>query len=308
MRLGEELVGVLSVDYQGPDHDYSSQDENVLTTTLAQLGALVLERDRLLRGWGETRANELTLSETKAQMDTFLSIASHELKTPLTSLKLSLQMCQRQLHKVVRKPDVDAGLRVAVDLLSRTAHQMQRMEALVNDLVEVSRIQAGKLELRQDLVDLLQIVREVVEMQREAAPARSIRLQCPDDALVLVSIDGGRIEQVVTNYLTNALKYSPADCPVDVGVELELQQARVWVRDWGPGLPLSEQEHIWERFHRVHGVEVQSGTGVGLGLGLFISRMIVERHHGQVGVQSTPGQGATFWFTLPSPHLEGEDH
>jgi signal transduction histidine kinase len=111
----------------------------------------------------------------------------------------------------------------------------------------------------------------------------------------------GRIEQVVTNYLTNALKYSPADRPVEVGVEVEpgKQQVRVWVRDQGPGLPLAEQGRIWERFHRVQGVEVQSGTGVGLGLGLYICRMIVERHHGQVGVQSASGQGATFWFTLP---------
>jgi signal transduction histidine kinase len=117
-------------------------------------------------------------------------------------------------------------------------------------------------------------------------------------------VDAGRIEQVVTNYLTNALKYSPVDRPVEVGIEVETEHVRVWVRDYGEGVPLAEQEYIWERFHRAQGVEVQSGTGVGLGLGLYISRMIIERHQGQVGVQSTPGQGATFWFTLPpSPSL-----
>jgi signal transduction histidine kinase len=115
-----------------------------------------------------------------------------------------------------------------------------------------------------------------------------------------VYADAGRIEQAITNYLINALKYSPADRPVEVGVTVESnQQARVWVRDHGPGLPQEEQDLIWERFHRVKGVEVQSGAGVGLGLGLHISRMIVERHHGQVGVDSAPGQGSTFWFTLP---------
>ena len=111
---------------------------------------------------------------------------------------------------------------------------------------------------------------------------------------------------MVTNYLTNALKYSPADRPVEVGIDVEPEHARVWVRDHGQGLPLSEQERIWERFHRVKGVEVQSGAGVGLGLGLYVSRMIVERHQGQVGVQSTTGQGATFWFTLPLPHSNEE--
>jgi PAS domain S-box-containing protein len=263
-----------------------------------------LERERQ-----EARASELALRETKAQMDTFLGIASHELKTPLTSLKLSLQWCQRQLRKLTQSRNEAAasqgtGLQSAVEQLSRTAHQMERLEALVNDLVDVSRIQAGKLELRPEQVDLVVIVHEAVAAQREAEPERSIHLEHLPDLSVPVYADGGRIEQVVTNYLTNALKYSPVDRPVEVGIEVgaELEQVRVWVRDYGQGLPLEEQKHIWERFHRAQGVEVQSGTGVGLGLGLYISRMIVEHHQGQVGVQSTPGQGATFWFTLPLPH------
>jgi GAF domain-containing protein len=167
MQLGEELVGILVVDYQEPDHDYTREDEILLTTTLAQLGALVLERDRLLRGWAETRANEneLALTETKAQMDSFLGIASHELKTPLTSLKLSLQLSQRQLRKIMQgttgvvAAGEDAGLRVAAEQLGRTAHQMGRMESLVNDLVDVSRIQAGKLELRLEKFDLVALLR-----------------------------------------------------------------------------------------------------------------------------------------------------
>jgi signal transduction histidine kinase len=80
---------------------------------------------------------------------------------------------------------------------------------------------------------------------------------------------------------------------------VEAQQVRVWVRNAGPGIPLAEQERIWERFHRVPGIEVQSGSGIGLGLGLSISHEIIERHHGQVGVQSAPGAGATLWFTVP---------
>jgi signal transduction histidine kinase len=150
-----------------------------------------------------------------------------------------------------------------------------------------------------ELVDLAVIVHDAVAAQREAEPDRGIYLEHSAELSVLVSVDAGRIEQVVTNYLTNALKYSPADRPVEVGLEVEPERARVWVRDHGPGLPASEQERIWERFHRAHGVDVQSGAGVGLGLGLFISRMIVERHQGQVGVQSSPHKGATFWFTLP---------
>jgi signal transduction histidine kinase/PAS domain-containing protein len=307
MRLGNELVGILLIDYRGPDHDYSSQEEILLTGALAQLGALVLERDRLLRGWAEARANELALGETKAQMDTFLGIASHELKTPLTSLKLSLQISERRLNKLARSKtgepasgDKDTMLQSAVEQLGRTAHQVERLERLVNDLVDVSRIQAGKLELRLDHADLAAIVHEAILEQQQAAPDRTIHLQIPADMPLPVYADAGRIEQAVINYLTNALKYSPAARPVEVGVTVEAdQQARVWVRDHGPGLPREEQDLIWERFHRVKGVEVQSGAGVGLGLGLHISRMIVERHQGQVGVESAPGHGCTFWFTLP---------
>jgi signal transduction histidine kinase/PAS domain-containing protein len=307
MQLGSELVGVLLIDYRDPDHDYSSQEEILLTGALAQLGALVLERDRLLRGWAEARANELALYETKAQMDTFLGIASHELKTPLTSLKLSLQISERRLNKLARSKtglpaasEKDMMLQSAVDQLSRTAHQMERLERLVNDLVDVSRIQAGRLELRLHHADLAAIIQEAILDQQQAAPDRTIHLRILADVPLPVYADAGRIEQVVTNYLTNALKYSPADRPVEVGVTVEAgQQARVWVRDHGPGLPQEEQDLIWERFHRVKGVEVQSGAGVGLGLGLHISRMIVERHQGQVGVESAPGEGSTFWFTLP---------
>jgi PAS domain S-box-containing protein len=312
MPLGEELVGTLLVDYQEPDHDYSTAEEILLTQTLARLGALVLEQDRLLRGWAETRANELALYETKAQMDTFLGIASHELKTPLTSLKLSLQVAERRLRKLTREKNgepsgTDPGLQPAVEQLSRTIQQVERLSRLVNDLVDVSRIQAGKLELRMDDADLVAIVRGVVEEQEQAAPERTIRLLCPADLSVPVTVDAGRVEQVVTNYLTNALKYSPADRPVDTGVEVEPEQVRVWVHDQGPGLSTEDQEHIWERFHQVKGVEVQTGVGVGLGLGLYISRMIVERHYGQVGVESAPGSGSTFWFSLPLPCLVNEE-
>jgi PAS domain S-box-containing protein len=264
----------------------------------------ITSRKQLEQEREEARANELALRETKAQMDTFLSIASHELRTPLTSLKLSLQSSQRHLHKLTQgtallAAGVDTRLHSAAEQLGRTAHQMGRMEALVNDLVDVSRIQAGKLELRPEQVDLVLIVQLTVTALQEAVPGRTISLQHADGLSVSVYADAGRIEQVVTNLLTNALKYSSADRPVDVGVEVQPGQARVWVRDQGPGLPQAELEHIWERFHRVQGVEVQSGTGVGLGLGLYISHMIVERHQGRVGVESALGIGSTFWFTLP---------
>jgi signal transduction histidine kinase len=213
-------------------------------------------------------------------------------------------MTERRLHKLAWDQEAPAAERYAtlqpvLEQHQRTGYQVARLERLVNDLVDVSRIQAGKLELRPEPADLVAILREAVEEQQQAAPERTISLQCPADLEVPVVADSGRIEQVVTNYLTNALKYSTAARPVEVGAQVEQQHARVWVRDQGPGLPVEERERIWERFHRVPGIEVKSGTGVGLGMGLHICRTIIQQHGGQVGVESTPGQGSTFWFTLP---------
>jgi len=122
----------------------------------------------------------------------------------------------------------------------------------------------------------------------------------------MLSLDAGRIGQVLTNFLTNALKYSPEDKPIVVSVRNEGALVRVAVRDEGPGLPPEEQERIWERFHQAAGVEAIGGMGVGLGLGLFISRSLIDRHGGELGVESVVGKGSTFWFTLPLSAKDAE--
>jgi len=150
--------------------------------------------------------------------------------------------------------------------------------------------------------DLLLLTRDIVREQRQRVPRRVVRLDVPDQTSVWVRADGDRIAQVLTNYLTNALKYSAGDTPIVVGLDVDVDgmMARVWVRDEGPGLDLAEQERVWERFYRSADVEHRTGSSVGLGLGLYISRTIVERHGGRVGVESTPGAGAAFWFVLPT--------
>ncbi len=300
MRVGETLVGVLRVDCSAELEDFTCPNRRALVSAVARLGALVLERERLLRERAEARASELALREAKTKMDTFLGMAGHELKTPLTSIKLSLQLAGRRFQQLTnRDPAIAGELAPFLEQSTRAEWQTERLERLVNDLLDVSRIQAGKLELRIETVDLAAIVREAVEEQRQAASGHTLVVQFPADLRVPVHADADRIGQVVTNYLTNAMKYSPEEHPVEVGIATEGQQARVWVRDEGPGLPAEEKEHIWERFYRVKGIEVQSGSGIGLGLGLHICRTIIERHQGTVGVESAPGQGSTFWFTLP---------
>jgi PAS domain S-box-containing protein len=305
MRIGETLVGVLRLEDVGLNLDGARLQQTAVIEAVARLGALVLERERLVREREEARAIELALRETQTQMDTFLGIAGHELKTPLTSLKLALQLGERRLRRLIQAdPDRAQDLAPFQEQVRQIAHQAVRLDRLVNDVLDVSRARLGRLDIHPVSADLTAIVGEAVEQQRQANPARTLDFETPADRRVPITADADRVRQVVTNYLSNALKYSAEDCPVVVGVDVEAERARVWVRDQGPGLTADEQELIWECFYRVKGIEVQTGSGIGLGLGLHICRMIIERHRGQVGVQSAPGQGSTLWFTLP---LDGQE-
>ena len=172
-----------------------------------------------------------------------------------------------------------------------------RMELLVNDLLDISRIEGGKLAMRVTESDLAALCRAVAEEQM-AASERHIEVDLPAEPL-LVPMDAERIAQVVANLVSNALKYSIHGCPVTLRARREGDFALVAVRDEGAGIPPEAQELLFERFYRVPGVQVQTGSGVGMGLGLYISREIVERHGGRIWVESAVGEGTTFFFTLP---------
>ena len=307
MRVRDQLVGLLTLDHGGAEHDYTP-GELALAGAVAKLAGLVIERERLLREREETRGHEVALEDANRRMYAFLSIATHELKTPLAVIKTNVQLAQRIL--ATRWPDEsrqDAATSLVQAseaaqstwrVLERSNQGMRRLERLVDELLDVSRIREGRLEFRLAPCDLAAIVREAVDQQRQAHAERAIRLDAPAGPVPLIA-DGERIGAVVTNYVTNALKYSPPDRPVDVRLHVEGAIARVQVRDEGRGLQPSECERVWDIFYRAPSVDVQTGSGIGMGLGLHISRTIVERHDGQVGVESAPGEGATFWFTLP---------
>ncbi|HET8851021.1 MAG TPA: HAMP domain-containing sensor histidine kinase, partial [Ktedonobacteraceae bacterium] len=168
---------------------------------------------------------------------------------------------------------------------------------LVEELLDVSRLEMHKFELSLQRENLFTIVLETVANQ-QTARARNIELILPPDELVPVIADAGRIEQVLTNYLTNALKYTPVEQAVSVHLEVEASVARVSVRDQGPGLTPEQQQRVWERFYQAAAPGLR-GPDRGLGLGLAIAKAIIEQHQGQVGVESAPGRGSTFWFTVP---------
>ncbi len=316
MCVGTTLVGLLTVAYgddgagdgRGVEQVYS-EGVIALAGAVAQLAALVIERERLLRERHEARATELALRAANARMEEFLSIAGHELRTPLTSILGNVQLMERWMDSArqisplpLRGGVTSAPLDRVRGLLDRVERQTRLIDRLVNDLLDASRVQAGQLSLRMGPHDLLSLTRDIIREQRLSAPRRVALLEAPDQAPVWVHADGDRIAQVLTNYLTNALKYSADDTPIVVGLDVSVDgtMARVWVRDEGPGLDVAEQERVWDRFYRSADVEHRTGSSVGLGLGLYISRTIVERHGGRVGVESAPGAGATFWFALPT--------
>ena len=303
MRLGGWLVGHIELDNGQVDHAFTP-DELALAAGTAQLAALVLERDRLLREREEAHANELALREANRRMDEFLAVATHELRAPVMASLLGVGLAERRAHKLLdRVPAGESELVSQVDKMQRDLAQAEEsvkyLSRLVTDLLDASRTRGGQLDIRLEPTDLAAIVRDSVARQRLMSPSRTIYLHLPVVVPVPMLADADRIGQVVTNYLSNALKYAPEDRPVEVRLQVRSGRAHVSVRDEGPGLPVEEQGHIWERYYQAPGIRASTGTSVGLGLGLYISREIVRAHGGQVGVRSVPGEGSTFWFTLP---------
>ncbi len=230
-------------------------------------------------------------------------MTGHELKTPLAVLRGTLQLVQRRLKRITTTEQVSPEWKTfAQDLrkeLEDSVRQIDVQTRLINDLLDVSRIMTNTLKLELRRCELGSIVRETIKDWRVIAPERSLLLEVPEHSAVHVLADRDRISQVVSNYVTNALRYSSPDQPVHIGLTTEGDVARVWVRDQGPGLSAEAQKEIWQRFHQVREVPVLSGSGKGLGLGLYICQMLIGQHQGEVGVESTPGEGSTFWFTLP---------
>ncbi len=303
MNIGEELVGLLSLDYVDEEAVYTD-DGKALMGAVAKLVALVIERERLLHERAEARGNEIALRESNDRMNEFLGIASHELKTPITTIKGSTQLLERRLKKMMALETATLEERThlqeeAQDLLRRTNVQVNRLTRLINDLLDMSRIQAHKLEPHMERVDLVTVIQDVVQEQSRGAATRTILFEQHSENEIPVFADVDRIEQVITNYISNALKYSTVEKPVSVSLHVKGHEVFVSVHDEGPGLPIGERINVFDRFYRVKGIEVKSGSGVGLGLGLYICRTIIELHQGQVGVESEEGKGSTFWFSLP---------
>ncbi len=269
---------------------------------ITKILALLIGREVLKYKRAKARTQKLARQEAQRRMNEFVSIASHELKTPLTSIKGNIQLMGRRLKSSTNEThsvETQQLLAEARELLDRTDQQVGRLTSLVNSLLETSRINANTMDLLFEVCDLNSLLQEVVKDPRSISTKRTLQTNISDDKNIIVMADIGRIKQVILHYLSNAHKYSAIECPIKIHLREEGSMAYVSVSDEGPGIPIGEHKHIWERFYRVPSIDVLNSSEVGLGLGLHISRTIVEQHHGRVGVQSIPGQGSMFWFTLP---------
>lgn len=254
------------------------EQRHALERHAATLEQVVEERTRELR-----EANEAK--------DLFLSIASHELKTPLTTLKTMTQLAHRRLLK--------AGAPEA-QYLGTMERSIQRLETLVHDLLDTARITSGKLTLRREPVDLIELCRQIVAEQH-GDNEHEITLvpqgQLPET--LELDVDRDRIGQVLTNLLSNAVKYSEPGTAVRMSLTIRADDVVIAVEDHGPGIAPEHLAHIFDQFYQVQETSVQAGSRIGLGLGLYISRDIVERHGGRIWAESKLGHGSTFSLALP---------
>jgi signal transduction histidine kinase len=282
LLLNGQPFGVLDVAYSKP-HTFTDEDLAFLQA-LGQEAALAIRNARLYEREREQVARLRALDELQ---EGFVSTVSHELRTPLTCIKTAVDLLRA----------TRAGLSEAqIELVSTIEQHAGRLEALVADLLEITRLEAGQVALARQPTDLRLLVNRVVEALHPLIERKqqTVRLRLPE-SLSPVDVDRRRIEQVLTNVLSNALKFTPKRGQIKVSVSETPDSVQVCVADDGPGIPPEEQTRVFDKFY-----VVTDGRGLsGLGLGLYIARQMIELHGGRIWVNSGVGQGSTFCCALP---------
>jgi PAS domain S-box-containing protein len=225
--------------------------------------------------------------ELEQRKDDFISMASHELRNPLTALNLQTSMLHRQLTR--------QDLQAAATVLSSMETQINKVARLVEELLDVSKIQAGRLEYRQEPVDLDALLREITDTMQPLHPSHAL-VVCGIVGTSLIG-DRDRLGQVFINLLSNAIKYAPDAETVEIHLDASPEIVTIRVHDHGQGIPREQHDKIFERFYRAAGSRQRAIPG--LGMGLYIVAEIVKRHGGTITVDSVVGKGSTFTVTLP---------
>lgn len=278
LSMREQVLGQIVLVAGSTPRKFGSRDLET-AQDLAQRVSLGVENARLYH----------QAQEAVRARDEFLSIASHELRTPLTPLHIHFQ---RLLRK--RTGDLEIAPQQLRRVLERCERQVRRLEALIDNLLDVSRISSGRLRLETETVDLVEVVQDVAGRFAEELSAAGCQLQLQSDATVQGEWDRLRLEQVVTNILGNAIKYGCGK-PIEITVEKTSAGGRLRIQDYGIGINGEDLNRIFRRFQRA----VSSRSYGGLGLGLYITRQIVDAHNGTIRVESQPGVGSVFVVELP---------
>lgn len=301
--LKQQWVGVLAIVKAEVAGFYTPEEVELVRAVAAQTLLII---QCLLQFHQEVEGHRaLAQYEIQRLSDDFLTLASHELLTPLTGIFGNIQLAQRRLETLkrcaVEQPErVPESIEQAQYSLASASQSASFQESMIKDLIDDAQIQTNQFQLRMSHCDLLTLLKEAVFKQQRSIPESTILLRLPSkEQRVPIRADVERITRVINTYLANALTYSPREAPVTVQLVTAESQALVSVRDEGPGISREEQEHLWERFYRAKGSAVQHELDLSLGLGFYLCRVIIEHHHGHVGVQSDLGKGETFWFTLP---------
>ncbi|WP_353184667.1 PAS domain S-box protein [Parapedobacter lycopersici] len=265
-----ELTGVILLGYIEREI-YEGADDELIYNIASQV-AVALENAKLFE-----EVNALSLKKNE-----FIALASHELKTPLTTIKGYLQILERyEINQIGQR------------FLGKALKQVDRIEALIAELLDISRIEAGRLDLYYETFDISELILDAVETFRFSSTTHQIIIN--DNQHIMVHADKQRIEQVLINLLSNAIKYSPESDKVYVTVETSDTAVTVKVTDEGMGMSLAQRGKIFTRFFRIEGTSKMPG----LGLGLYLSKEIINRHNGHIDVESELGKGATFYFSIP---------
>lgn len=271
-RNGSVIGGLF---FGHPEPGRFTEEHESLVTSIAAQAAISLDNAKLFE---EVKA----LNDKK---DEFIGLASHELKTPLATINGYLQILGRLINEEKSK-----------NFLSKASHQVSRLTALVNELLDVSKIEAGKLQLSLTEFDLCQIIRDSIELIQHSAPSYTITFNAHENECKAYG-DPRRIEQVIINLLSNAVKYAPNADKVEVNLKKEKERLIVSVTDHGAGIPSDKLKNIFTRFYRI---DEANPNISGLGIGLYLSHEIVTRHNGQIWAESELGKGSTFFFSIPT--------
>lgn len=271
-KSGTVIGGLL---YGHPEAGKFTEHHERLIESVATQAAIALENAKLYE----------EIQKLNSKKDEFIGLASHELKTPVTSLSGYLQIINRRL------PAGDENKA----FMEKALVQINKLSDLISDLLDVSKIETGQLPLSFTSFDLVQLVKDVTEVMQYSTKTHHLVLDKKLDKLMVVA-DRQRIEQVIVNLLSNAIKYSPGTDLVNISVSAANNKALVSVQDFGLGISKEQQERIFTRFYRVEDISVNIS---GLGIGLFISKEIISRHAGKLWVEGSQGKGSAFFFEIP---------